>query len=263
MEVMKMKIVLTWLTLSFLGLSISGMIFSTRCLAEIDASTIVGAWLLDGDALDASHAGNDGKLNGTPSWVSGKFGKAMNPNGAFIVVPHSDSLNLNHMTAAAWINVAQYSDDSRILEKGVGNTDPWSVYNFLLSDPGESKLEFRPTIGGAGGRKRVHSNADIPLNEWTHVAATYDGKEVILYINGEIDKKEAVAGDLMQNENSLYIAESEFYDRSFKGLLDEVSLFNVVLSQNEIQEIMNNGLGSTLAVSSKGKLTTTWGKLNR
>ena len=258
-----MKTILTRFTLIILGLNFIGLIFYSPTLAKIDPETIVGAWLLDGDAKDASQAKNHGKINGSPGWEQGKFGKAMNPQGAFIIVEHHDSLNLNNMTAAAWILVSEYSDDSRILEKGVGNTDPWSVYNFLLSDPGESKLEFRPTIGGIGGRKRIHTDADVQLKEWSHVAATYDGAEVLLYINGEIEKTQAVSGDLMQNENAIYIAESEFYDRPFKGLLDEVALFNVPLSQEDIQHLMETGLLNTLAVYSASKLSITWGRLKR
>ena len=72
-----MKTILTRFTLIILGLSFIGLIFYSPTLAKIDPETIVGAWLLDGDAKDASQAKNHGKINGSPGWEQGKFGKAI------------------------------------------------------------------------------------------------------------------------------------------------------------------------------------------
>lgn len=47
----------------------------------------------------------------------------------------------------------------------------------------------------------------------------------------------------------------------FKGVIDEVAIFNVPLSDDEINDLMNSGLDETLSVSGAGKIIATWGSL--
>ena len=232
--------------------------------AEIDPGTIAGLWLFEEGAgkttKDSSGNGNDGDIEGSPKWVNGKFGKAMEFNGKtdYIVIKDADSLDLNQMTVAVWVNLANYADDQRIITKEEGTSDPYTVYSLQISGAGDKKLEFRPTLNGA--RQRIESGADVPLNQWTHLAATYNGQEVVLYINGEIDKTTPATGDMMTNDKDIWIGGSEFYTpRFFNGIMDEAVLFNVALSQDDIKDLVETGLGSLLAVSPAGKLAMTWG----
>lgn len=231
--------------------------------AEIDPETIAGAWLFEegsgGTAKDSSGKGNDGSIEGGPKWVNGKFGRAMEFNGQtdYIVIKDADSLDLNLMTVAAWVNLVSYAEDQRIITKEEGTGDPYSVYSLQGSGAGFTKLEFRPTLNGT--RQRVASDADLPLGQWTHVAATYDGEAVVLYIDGDVDKEQAATGDMMVNDKDVWIGASEFWTpRFFDGIMDEAVLFNVALSQDDIRTLMDKGLGNILAVSPAGKLTTTW-----
>lgn len=250
---------------SFIGISVllTVVMLTGSTYAEIDPETIAGAWLFEegsGQTVkDSSGKGNDGSIEGGPKWVNGKFGRAMEFNGQtdYIVIKDADSLDLNHMTAAAWVNLASYAEDQRIITKEEGTADPYSVYSFQVSGAGFKKLEFRPTLDGA--RQRIPSNADLPLGQWTHVAATYDGEAVVLYIDGEIDKEQPATGEMMVNDKDVWIGASEFWTpRFFDGMMDEAVLFNVALSQDDIRTLMDTGLGGILAVSPAGKLTTTW-----
>jgi hypothetical protein len=246
-------------------LCVLALTYSGYSLAEMDRTTVVGAWLLDGNAEDASDLRNHGQVdttNGTPKWVKGKFGQAMDLDGAFIIVPHSESFNLENITIAAWINPIERVNDARILDKGVDG-DPYHAYSLQISDnPGDSaedtKLQFRSYVGGE--RAWIGSDEEIPLNTWTHVAATYDGEQTKIYINGQLEKAADASGDLLQNENDIYIGDYEFSDRHFSGLLDEVLLFNVALSEENIKSLMTGYFISVIAVKhSSDKLTTTWG----
>jgi hypothetical protein len=161
------------------------------------------------------------------------------------------------MTVAAWLNLANYADDQRVITKEEGVSDPWTVYSLQISGAGDTKLEFRPTLDGA--RQRIESNADIPLGQWTYVAATYDGEKVVLYIDGEVDKEQPATGEMMVNDKDVWIGASEFWTpRFFDGIMDEAALFNVPLSQDDIVTLMDTGIGGILAVSPAGKLTNTW-----
>jgi hypothetical protein len=250
---------------SFIGMSVLLIVvmLTGSTYAEIDPETIAGAWLFEEGsgktAKDSSGKGNDGDIEGGPKWVNGKFGRAMEFNGQtdYIVIKDSDSLDLNHMTAAAWVNLASYAEDQRIITKEEGTGDPYSVYSFQVSGAGFTKLEFRPTLDGT--RQRVPSNADLPLGQWTHVAATYDGEAVVLYIDGVVDKEQPATGEMMVNDKDVWIGASEFWTpRFFDGIMDEAVLFNVALSQDDVRTLMDTGLGGILAVSPAGKLTTTW-----
>ena len=252
----------------YVFLGIIALMCPSLSLAIIDPGTVVGTWLFEegeGKTIkDSSEGGNDGTTQGAPKWVKGQFGNALEFDGKedHIIIAHSDTLNLNEMTVTAWVHLRSYPDDARIITKEEGVIAPWTVYSLQMSGAGESKLEFRPTINGQ--RQRVPSNGDVPLNQWTHIAATFDGKEVVLYLNGEIDNKAPHVGEMMQNKKDLWFGASEFWDpRFFDGLMDDVALFNVALSQDDIKTLVKKGLAAELGVSPAGKLATTWAQLKR
>jgi hypothetical protein len=248
------------------GLIIAFVVICILCqnysFAEIDLDTCVAAWFFEDDSgktvNDSSGKGNNGDVEGAPKWVDGKFGKGLDFNGAGdqVIVPDSDSLELANITMAAWLYIRSYPDDARIITQEVDG-DPYSTYSLMMSGDGETKLEFRISLDNS--RKRIPSNADIPPEKWTHVAATYDGSKAVIYINGEVDKEEPQSGELLTTDNPVYLGGSQFWvPRFFDGIMDEAVLFNVALSQEDIQSLMTNGLSSMLAVSSKGKLISTW-----
>jgi hypothetical protein len=262
-----MKTVSSKLILLCIGVTMIGFAFANQSLAEIDMETCVGAWLFEDIAgkmvVDSSSAGNDGDIEGGPGLVNGVFGKAMDFNGSddFIIIPDSDSLELEYLTMAAWVYLRSYPEDARILTQEVDG-DPYSTYSIMMSGGGYTKFEFRISLDNV--RQRIPTIADVPLETWTHVAATYDGEKAVLYINAEIDLEQPQSGTLLTTDNPLYIGASQFWTpRFFDGLMDEVTLFNVALDQDQIGELMNRGISEMMAVSSKGKLITTWAQLKR
>jgi hypothetical protein len=260
-----MKAVITRLILAYVSLGVIGLVSPSQSFAEIDTETCVAAWLFEEGAgniaEDSSENGNDGDIEGGPSWADGVFGKALDFDKVDdqIIIPDSASLELEHLTMAAWVYLRSYPEDARIITQEVDGA-PYSTYSIMMSGGGYTKLEFRIALDN--NRKRIPSNADVPLEEWTHVAATYDGANAVLYINGEIDKEEPQTGALLTTDNPVYIGASQFWDpRFFDGLMDDAALFNVALTQDEIKSLMENGLSATLAVSSAGKLVTTWAQM--
>ena len=79
-----------------------------------------------------------------------------------------------------------------------------------------------------------------------------------------LDKEELHTGTMLTNDEPVYIGASQFWDpRFFDGLMDDAALFNVALTQDDIEHLMTVGLSSMLAVSSEGKLIATWAQLKR
>ena len=80
-----------------ISLMIVSFTFTEQSSALIDENSIAGIWLLDDGtgkvAVDSSENGNDGELIGDPKWVAGKFGKALEFDGAALSVSPSDKLS--------------------------------------------------------------------------------------------------------------------------------------------------------------------------
>ena len=102
----------------------------------------------------------------------------------------------------------------------------------------------------------------IDDGEWHHVAGSYDGNSLRVYVDG-VEEAENNIGKVTGGSTPEHVAiGSDGFGREFwKGIIDEVALFNIALGEDDIGEIMNKGLSPLLAVSAKGKLATTWGKL--
>jgi hypothetical protein len=210
--------------------------------------TLVGSWLLDDDpangALDTSQYGNAGysTVTSRPTVVSGKVGNAYLFDGVDdgVEVPYSPSLNADKVTLSAWIYVNSYKNDQRIISKETGVRRRDSIYALLLSGKRDRKLQFRLALKGVNKGKRLTSNSTIPLNEWTHVAAVFNGKYVRLYINGTLDKKarrSRVSRPLRHNNEPVYIGGSQFYNCGFDGKIDDVRIYNKALGAASIPEL--------------------------
>jgi hypothetical protein len=94
----------------------------------------------------------------------------------------------------------------------------------------------------------------LPLDEWIHVALTYDGEEIKLYVNGEIDLSQAADLPIAVRDSEAFvgIGVERQASRFFNGFVDEVRLYaNMALTQQEIQTLT--------PVNPKGQLAMTWG----
>ena len=79
-----------------------------------------------------------------------------------------------------------------------------------------------PAGGGTfdGGTQYTTGTAASPLNTWTHVALTYDGTTLRLYVNGALISTTARTGNLTTSTNPLQIGSDSIYGQYFAGLID-------------------------------------------
>ena len=86
--------------------------------------------------------------------------------------------------------------------------------------------------------------AVVPAGIWTHVAGTYDGTNINLYMNGQLIGATPATGNITLSNSELNIGRDPGYPtKLFKGLIDEVEIFNRALSIQEIADIYNVGSG--------------------
>ena len=79
-----------------------------------------------------------------------------------------------------------------------------------------------------------------PVNAWTHVALTYDGATLRLFVNGTQVATRATTGTIQTTDNPLWIGGNSPYGEYFHGLIDEVRVYNRALTQADIQADMNS-----------------------
>ena len=188
---------------------------------------------------DSSHSKNDGIASGMPTLVTGKFNKGYSFDGLadYVTIPDSPSLDCNYITLAAWVDPNAYVARQRVISKEIGSGAPSTVYALRFSESDPTKLEFWFTVGNV--EYTVTSKTSIPLNKWTHVAATYDRSTAVLYVNGNADTTELdIPGEIIINANPVYIGGSQFAPDFFHGILDEVLIYNDALSATEVQGLL-------------------------
>ncbi len=209
-------------------------------------------------AGDISGNGHDGVID-NPDWVNGKFGKALQFDGAttFVTVESTDALNVNEMTFMAWVNAENWDDVRQIVGKSVHGGCAGRTQYGLFSADGGFTLRFET----AGGRSDVSTDLP-PTGEWVHITATNDGAEARIYYNAEEVAVGPVAGALNANDDPWRLGQDcDRADYIFPGAIDEARLWNRALSAGEIKEFMDVGVDALTAVEPTGKLSTIWGAL--
>jgi hypothetical protein len=202
-------------------------------------SGLVGAWAFGEGAgtttVDASGNGNTGTITAASWSTQGRAGNALSFNGTGSVVRVASSASLNlttGMTLSAWVRPAASQTGWRtILQR---QADAY----FLTAS---SDQPGRPAGGGTlgGSVQYVSGPTANPLNTWTHVALTYDGSALRLYVNGTQAASRAAGGAIQTTTNPLWVGGNQPYGEYFNGLIDEVRVYNRALPQADIQTDMN------------------------
>lgn len=230
---------------------------------------LVGLWLFDegsGTVVgDSSGNGNNGTVNGTFNWESGKFGDCIvATGGGSIDVPKSASLDtvVSAMTIAGWFRIDADSDT------GIRRPNAFLLEDQSSSEPVPNGFSFRMWTSD-GLSPGIYGNTELQQGQWHHVAGTYDGSQMRLYVNGVeepelMDSTGAVidgqwGGDIGTPADALQL---KYASETLIGGMDETVLLNRALSAREIKELMAGALNTT-AVDSHSKLTTTWAAIKR
>ncbi len=113
-------------------------------------------------------------------------------------------------------------------------------YNFYLQN---SALHMR-IVTDVSNIALETAQAVIPLNEWVFVAGTYDGSKMTIYINGEKNIDTNQTGNITINSSNPPIIgySLNFNSREFKGINDEMLVYNRALSGQEIKDIYKKQL---------------------
>jgi hypothetical protein len=205
---------------------------------------LVAAYSMDAGSgttlTDLSGNNNTGTLSNT-SWTStGKYGGALSFNGtnAWVTIPDSNTLDLTTgMTLEAWVNPTTLGTSWRtvMLKETTGNMT-YSLY-------ANRNTQVPNTQVNIGGEQNVNGSAQLPLNTWTHLAASYDGANLKLYTNGLQTGTIPLAGAIATSTGALRIGGNNIWPEWFSGQIDEVRVYNKALTQAEIQADSGRPIG--------------------
>ena len=207
------------------------------------ASGLVAAYGLNAGSgssvVDASGRGNGGVVSGAVWSASGRFGSALSFDGVndWVTVADSASLDLSSgMTVEAWVRPSKAGGWRTVVVK----ERPGGVVYGLYGDQAGGRPLGQIDVGGE--RNAVGSSA-LPLNAWSHLAATFDGSVVRLFVNGVQAGSLAFSGSMAASTGSLRLGGNSVWGEWFAGLVDEVRVYNRALSASEIQQDMQTPVG--------------------
>ena len=225
---------------------------------------LVGLWTFDAPdmagvtAYDRSGNNNTGTLEGAITRASGRIGQGISKGaGTQVNAGSGTSLdNIQFLTVSMWLYPTSFpttcGGDTTIITK-VG----W-VLEFRCGASGQ--LEF--TVNRASDTRRTASANSLLINAWQNVVVTFasstvqfDDTDIHMYVNGEeISYSAALSGSGARVDDSastLDIGGNDTASGDFAGRMDEVRVYNRVLSADEIKRLYNMGATTKFNVSKK------------
>jgi len=223
-----------------------------------NSPALVAHWAMEENGgatlIDSSSSKNNASIIEGPSWVEGKRGLALDLNGTidYCSVPDDPTLNISSViTIAAWVKPGKYATQ-RIIRKVDGTNN--LGYSLFLGIDSTISIRFNNS-----NLTRVNSITKYPGtgDTWMHIAATYDGITIRLYINGVEENTVVESFDIGITPNKLTIGAEADETDFFEGSLDDLRIYNYALSSTEISDLqtawsptvpatVNNGAGYAL-----------------
>lgn len=205
---------------------------------------------------DASWNDNTGTISNAVWTTAGKYGSCLSFDGrAWVTVNDSPSLDLtNGMTLEAWVYPASAISGWRtFIMKEIPNSGDGGNYGYMLAaEPdGHPVIDVSTT---SGNYQQAMGPSTLPLNTWTHLAGTYDGTTLKLYVNGIEVAETPATGSILTSPQPLRIGGNAIWPEYFSGKIDEVRIYNQALSKSQIQTNMNGLDVLTVTVDSTNRV---------
>ena len=257
------------LSLTLAPVSVLVMLLATAVSAlEIDDSIVLMLTFDDDSDLlkDSSMYGHTGTINGAVKAV-GKVGNGLEFNGVdnYVQLPRTDHFDISGgITLAAYVFKSEIVEKNEVLvSKKQGGAYCLELNGWNNAVPHKPDTEMRIS----GTYHRLAGPDDIPTGRWVHVAATYDGTFMRVYVDGVMVAEGEWPGTIDINTADLFLGCDSGGDKPesgadtfLAGIIDEVLVANRAFDDTEIASLVQ---GMTVAAvdPSGGKLSATWGML--
>lgn len=226
-------------------------IFPLSAYTAIDPSLVVYLPMNDGKGdtvKDMSPNGFDGKIVGGGSkWVNGKIGNGIEMTAETEVqIPDNKMLDgMKSLTLEIWLKQDSHQSTG-VVQKGTN----WPGMSYLLQPWSDQQVYFG--IDNTTSRA-IAPAGSYPLGEWYHLAATFNGTTLKVFIDGkEKSSAKSPVAECPDTNTPLQVG------NRFAGIIDEFVMYNRALTDDEIKADM---AGVSLEVKAKNKLSSVWGYL--
>ena len=207
---------------------------------------LVAWYKLDGNALDSSGNGHHGTV-GSGTFVPGKIREGISFNGVSpnIIQCGNITSGMSTITMACWIYPTESFTQttgfvSNLYHRNSNTSNPYDNRGMCLRTDSSGRLGV--TYGFKNGseynRAGYTTSAVIPLNEWSHIACTFDGEVLIVYMNGQLIG-EHVRDIIVDGETQFVIGRwgSHYSNYFFTGVIDDVRIYDHALSLKKLKEL--------------------------
>ncbi len=219
-----------------------GDVWTFRTIPELSVTdeTLVGWWKLDDNegsmALDWSGRNNHGNITGNPQWTIGQLGNALELDGYddAVDVGNPESFNITDtISLLVWIKPEAFGNGADQTYIAKGND------SYALRHNNANNLEFRisDTINV------LYLPGSSLNSEWHHLAGTYDGAQLKMYLDGVLGATANSPGPVNESVYNVNIGRESVGNRfHYNGAIDEVRIYNRALTEDEIIEAMREDL---------------------
>jgi lysophospholipase L1-like esterase len=198
-----------------------------------------------GSGNDESGLGNHGTLSGATLTPEGKFGDGLSFDGQndWVTVPDTTSLDLEtSFTLEAWVYPLGILSGFRTVLQKEDQANKGPIYGLYSDEGGQQGHHSSAVVVGSA---LLSEGPTLPQATWSHLAATYDGVVVRLYVDGAEVASQNLGSPLPTSSDPLRIGGNNILGQFFEGRLDEVRIYNRALTGTEIQTDMNTPISSS------------------
>ncbi len=205
------------------------------------ARGLAGYWKLDGNTNNSSGNENNGTAYGNLTYTTGKQGEAGNFDGVDAYVDLNQTYDTDYITISWWVKIPEGSYNEGIFSIYPTNTTSVDrVWGYHYSSGGYNGVSIA-SYNSVGQKQIIYPQTWIPLNEWIHL--TYvrsdNGDAQALYLNGNIVNSTTIIATPSTPNNTITTL-ARAYPTLYGALfIDDVRIYNHVLSTSKISAIYN------------------------
>lgn len=218
------------------GAALDSIGVSVRDTTIKQTGDLVAFYPFSGNANDASGFNNNGTVSGaalvTDRWGNAASAYSFDGVNDNIKITSSSSLNFqNGVTINFWIKVGEFFDREAYPLSHGNWENRWKI--------SITNKHIRWTVKTNTGIKDLDSETELVKNNLYNVTALYDGNDYEIYINGELDAFTSFSGLILTTTTELMIGQvlPDNTQYNFKGVLDDIRIYNYALSYSSIQSL--------------------------
>jgi len=217
---------------------------------------IVGCYSFSGNALDNSGGGNHGNVHGA-QFVADRYGvngSALQFNGSsdYVSLPASSFTN-DAFTYSAWFKIENYPLEGESYQIFFAGSLSGAVGQGLKIYTDGGWIQAILESSGATPSDSCFFGINLALlaapNNWNHIAAAYDDCGIVIYVNGKslaYTVAEKVTNPAYGSSPLAFIGKKTDNNQYFKGMLDDVIIYNRALSHDELKQLFIDNIGCNL-----------------